>query len=193
MNTLTTENLLRFRLSKLLAEYKAHWPEENSTAQDFLDFVESDEVLQGKENTKRHITASTWILNQSSTKALLCHHRKLNIWVQLGGHTDPDEDWVDAALREAYEESGLRSLRLASPSLYDLDIHEIPQRPTEAAHLHYDIRFLVYADENEPLVVSEESTALAWVPLDKISDWTTERSQIRMVKKSPPSLVHLYN
>ena len=41
-------------------------------------------------------------------KVLLVHHRKLNKWLPLGGHVELDEDPEQAALRETYEESGLK-------------------------------------------------------------------------------------
>ena len=41
------------------------------------------------------------------SRVLLVHHRKLDRWLPLGGHVDPDEDPETAALREAREESGL--------------------------------------------------------------------------------------
>lgn len=40
-------------------------------------------------------------------RVLLIHHRKLNHWLPLGGHIELDEDPEMAALREAFEESGL--------------------------------------------------------------------------------------
>lgn len=175
-------------LGLLLRDYGRRFPQEPVTKR-FQEFLASGEPLQGKTNPKRHITASAWIVNPERTKVLLTHHAKLNIWVQLGGHTDEGEDWTEAALREAREESGLSDLRLAQPGLFDLDIHEIPARsigtPQEVpAHDHYDLRFLVEADDSGPLVVSDESHALAWVELGRLEEYTREPSQLRMRRKS---------
>jgi len=178
---------LRDTLAHLIDDYSRRHPGE--TVERFREFVASGEVLQGKANPRRHITASAWIVNPARTKALLTHHAKLGIWVQLGGHTDEGEDWTEAALREAREESGLANLRLVQTGLFDLDIHPIPARnsggQTTPAHDHYDLRFLVEADDALPLVVSDESHALAWVPLDRLEDYTTEESQLRMRFKTP--------
>lgn len=176
------------RLAALLDDYGRRWPAETTTAR-FRDFLASGEVLQGKANPRRHITASTWIVNPDRTRVLLTHHAKLGIWVQLGGHTDEGEDWTAAALREAAEESGLPNLRLAQTGLFDLDVHGIPARkpgtPDEVpAHDHYDLRFLVEADDQVPLVVSDESHALAWVDLNRLEEYTTELSQLRMRTKT---------
>src|SRR5262249_24097231 len=131
-----------------------------------------------------HITASTWILDESRTHSLLTHHRKLNLWVQLGGHIENDADLLEAARREAREESGLQKIAPIFEDIFDVDIHEIPQDKSEPKHLHYDIRFLFSADRTAPLTISSESKNLAWVALDKISNLTQEESILRMIRKS---------
>lgn len=175
---------LRETLERLLYHYGRRHPEEAQTVERFLEFLASGEALQGKINPKRHITASTWIVNPDRSKVLLTHHAKLNKWVQLGGHTDEGEDWAGAALREAQEESGLPGLQLASDELFDLDIHEIPARGATPAHDHYDLRFLIVADDTTPVTVSEESHDLAWVALEDMGAYTSEESQLRMKRKT---------
>lgn len=174
---------LRQTLSSLIDEYARRYPDDPSPAR-FREFLASGESLQGRVNLHRHVTASAWVVNPARTRVLLTHHAKLNLWVQLGGHTDEGEDWATAALREALEESGLDSLRLVSPKLFDLDIHPIPARPDTPAHEHYDLRFLIEADDSLPLITSEESQALAWVELSELERYTTEESQLRMRAKT---------
>lgn len=131
-----------------------------------------------------HITASALIVDESRTKTLLTHHHKLNKWLQLGGHSDGDPDSLRVALREAHEESGLRSVVPLSEEIFDVDIHDIPERKGEPAHQHYDVRFLFQADDKEPLTISSESKDLAWVPLNSIEHYTIEESMLRMVRKA---------
>jgi 8-oxo-dGTP pyrophosphatase MutT (NUDIX family) len=130
-----------------------------------------------------HVTASAWIVDPGRTQTLLTHHRKLGKWLQLGGHVDGDPDVRRAALREAREESGLRSLRFACEAIYDLDVHPIPARPGEPAHEHYDVRFAFEADPAEPFVVSAESKALAWVPLGALASYGADESVLRLARK----------
>jgi ADP-ribose pyrophosphatase YjhB (NUDIX family) len=176
---------LRRSLAALLDGYASRWPGEAAVTSRFREFLASGEILQGKANPARHITASTWIVDATHTRALLTHHAKLDKWVQLGGHTDEGEPWTEAALREAREESGLSKLQFVDEELFDLDIHEIPARPDTPAHWHYDLRFLVEADPAEALTITEESRDLAWVPLDRLTDYTEEESQHRMARKTP--------
>ncbi|MGH8077713.1 MAG: NUDIX hydrolase, partial [Lysobacter sp.] len=97
------------------------------------------------------------------------HHRKLDRWLQLGGHADGDRDLARVALREAEEESGLDGLSV-DPALFDLDRHWIPERGDVPGHWHYDARYVVRAGVNESYVVSDESHALAWREIAAIAD-----------------------
>ena len=131
-----------------------------------------------------HLTASAWIVDAARTRVLLTHHRKLDMWLQLGGHADGDPDLLAAALREAREESGLTRLRAVSAEVFDVDRHLIPTRKTEPEHFHHDLRFLIEADPAEPLAVSDESHDLAWVELGRVAALNPEESMARMVRKT---------
>ncbi len=131
-----------------------------------------------------HLTGSAWIVNRDRTRTLLTHHRKLDKWLQLGGHADGDGDLLAVALREAREESGLTRLRVDSAEIFDLDRHWIPPRKTDPGHYHYDLRFRIEADDTEPLTISNESKDLAWVDVARVTALNPEESMARMVRKT---------
>jgi 8-oxo-dGTP pyrophosphatase MutT (NUDIX family) len=131
-----------------------------------------------------HLTASAWIADPARSRTLLTHHRKLDRWLQLGGHVDGEADLALAAMREAQEESGLSRLRLVSPEVFDVDRHRIPARGAEPEHWHFDVRFLIEADQAEPLQISSESKDLAWVRLEDVARLNPEESLARLVRKS---------
>lgn len=129
--------------------------------QRFLAFDELGETAYLRSHASGHFTASCWLVDTQGKRVLLTHHRKLNRWLQLGGHADGDIDLVRVALTEAQEESGLSDLFIA-PQIFDLDVHEIPARGEDPAHLHWDVRFVVRAMGGLDFVTSGESLALAW-------------------------------
>jgi 8-oxo-dGTP pyrophosphatase MutT (NUDIX family) len=147
-------------------------------------FVEEYEDCFERSLKIGHITGSAWIIDLDRSHALLTHHRKLDRWLQLGGHSDGDANTLNVALREGVEESGLQTLRPVSAAIFDVDVHLIPARKDEPDHYHYDVRFLLEADRNTPLVISEESNELAWVPLAEILNLNPDASIKRMVEKS---------
>jgi 8-oxo-dGTP pyrophosphatase MutT (NUDIX family) len=53
---------------------------------------------------ERHHTATAYVV--ASDRTLLLWHSKLGMWLPPGGHCEPNEDPVQAAHREAFEESG---------------------------------------------------------------------------------------
>lgn len=148
-----------------------------------VEFVDSNADCFERSLEIGHVTGAAWIVNPERTHALLTHHRKLGLWLQLGGHCDGEADTYAVALREAMEESGLRSLRSISPAIFDVDVHRIPARADEPEHYHYDVRYLFEADEREELVLSDESLALAWVPVDELGERGVDESVLRLARK----------
>lgn len=167
-----------------LRDYVAADPREEAMRARIVAFVEAHPDAYERTHQAGHVTASAWIVDADRRRALLTHHRKLGRWLQLGGHVDGERDLRRAARREAFEESGLRSLRLAREAIYDLDVHPIPARPGEPAHEHFDVRFAFVADPAEPLVVSDESHELAWVALDALPSYGADESVLRLARKT---------
>ena len=164
-----------------LAEYCGRWPEDSETVARFEAFIDSHPDCFERSCRMGHVTGSAWIVNRTGERVLRTHHRRLERWLQLGGHCDGDPDTLEAALREAREESGLK-VRALDGAIFDLDVHLIPAREDETAHYHYDVRFLVLAME-ERFRVSEESRALARVPADRVAVFTKDESVLRMAGK----------
>lgn len=129
-----------------------------------------------------HLTASALVVDFSRQAALLTHHRKLDRWLQLGGHCDGDSNLPAVALREAREESGIEGLTV-DPRLLDLDVHTIPARGDEPEHLHLDARFVVIAPDGAAEVVSDESHALAWVSPSEARTWAVDESVRRLFQR----------
>lgn len=149
-----------------------------------VSFIGMHENYMDRELRAGHITGSAWILDKSRRFALMTHHRKLNRWLQLGGHAEGETSVLDVAVREALEESGLSSIRLLDEAVFSVDVHLIPASSCFPEHPHYDIRFLFEADMDEPFEVSEESHDLRWIPLEEIERYNADTSVLRMVAKT---------
>jgi 8-oxo-dGTP pyrophosphatase MutT (NUDIX family) len=170
-------------LLRQLAHYAPLDAADKNQAKRIELFVTGNPHCFERTNLVGHITGSAWVMNREGTHVLLTHHRKLNKWLQLGGHADGDPNILTVALKEAREESGLQNIEPVSNDIFDVDIHPIPERKNEPAHLHYDIRFAFVADSAAPIAVSAESHELAWVPLEGLDQLTDEPSMLRMREK----------
>ena len=171
----------RRTLKALLAAYRGRWPQESATVAGFDAFVDAHPDCFDRSCRVGHVTGSAWIVDTAGDRVLLAHHRKLGRWLQPGGHSDGNPNTLAVALRQAREESGL-DVRALDDAIFDIDVHGIPARGREAAHLHFDVRFLVQA-EHDRFRVSEESHALAWVPAEGVCALTDEESVLRMARK----------
>lgn len=181
-------------LLTLLEVYTPLDADEHAMWQQTLDFVKQQPDCFERSLLAGHITGSAWIINRSEQtltgnpleeiRTVLIHHRKLDRWLQPGGHADGDPDVAAVALREAREETGLTTLRLVSPAIYDIDVHTIPARGNVPEHLHYDIRFLLEADPSEPFGQSDETNDTKWFDFAELDKTIKEKSILRLKNKS---------
>lgn len=180
-------------LLKMLEEYGATYPDEVAVAARIAGLVEAHPDCFERTCRPGHLTGSAWVLSHDRQKCLLVHHRKLDRWLQPGGHADGQCEIEAVALREAMEESGLESLRLAQACPLDLDVHRIPARRSddgaliEDAHEHHDVRFLVVTDRDEQPRVSDESHDVRWFTRDEVLQRTNEESVLRLLRKAGPN------
>jgi 8-oxo-dGTP pyrophosphatase MutT (NUDIX family) len=161
-------------------------PHEAAMTAEVIHFVEAHPDCLLRTCVPGHLTGSAWIVDAPRRRVLLTHHRKLDKWLQPGGHADGDPDLLAVALREGREETGLTRLHAVSPEVFDVDRHPIPPRGDTPGHWHLDLRFLVAADPEEELIISDESHDLAWVELERIAALNPEESMLRMVRKTAP-------
>lgn len=165
----------RHRLEELLREHVPADATERAHLRRIRDFVGRWDDPFDRRLSVGHLTGSAFIVDPAG-RLLLTRHRRLGLWIQLGGHAELERDAGAVALREAVEESGLPDLRFhpslldrqGRPRLLDVDVHRIPPRPGEPEHDHLDLRFLLCTDCPERARrQEEESQALEWVALSE--------------------------
>ncbi len=170
-------------LESSLRAYARVWPDERALTEVFRALLADDHNPFVRDRLAGHYTASAWLVDTAGERLLMTHHRKLDRWLQLGGHADGDRDLAAVALREAEEESGLVDL-VVLPEIFDLDRHWIPERGDVPGHWHYDVRYVVRATGSEAFAVSDESHALAWRDIaGLLEDPSIDPSIARMARK----------
>jgi 8-oxo-dGTP pyrophosphatase MutT (NUDIX family) len=143
---------------------------------------ELHEPLSRRESSA-HFTASAFVIDDDAVRACLVLHKKLGRLLQPGGHIEDDDESLEAAaLREGREETALElTLHPTAPRPFDLDIHEIPERPGEPAHWHLDVRYLVVGR-------GEPCEGAAWHPLGEAGDASVARLVAKVVALRSPAL-----
>jgi 8-oxo-dGTP pyrophosphatase MutT (NUDIX family) len=133
-----------------------------------------------------HITASAVVARPDGSAFLLVHHRRLDRWLQPGGHVEPeDESTLAAALREAREETGIESLEAPlRDRILDLDVHPIPAFPDRPPHVHFDLRYFATTRGDPPPLPSDEVLAARWFGLAEALAAGVDTSLARALKKA---------
>jgi 8-oxo-dGTP pyrophosphatase MutT (NUDIX family) len=159
--------------------------EELAFKERMLHLLKKGAISFSRSHLEAHFTASSWILDLSTPSVLLLHHRKLDRWLQPGGHADENPQLAQVAAKEALEETGLALKIPALEAIFDLDIHTIPAHKDIPAHEHFDVRYLFLCSTQEAVMRNKESKDLAWIPLQDVATVAGhEPSILRMVRKS---------
>ena len=142
---------------------------EAALRQAYLGFLAARPDAMWRSCVPGHLTASALVLDPTRGQVLLTLHPRAGLWLQLGGHCEAgDLSVLDAAAREAREESGLDTLTL-DPTPLGLDVHPITCSlglPTR----HFDVRYLALAPAGSVAVRSDESLDLQWFDWDSLPD-----------------------
>jgi 8-oxo-dGTP pyrophosphatase MutT (NUDIX family) len=160
----------RASLVRILQAHVSADPREEADRCAMIRFAHELEDPLSRDEPSAHFTASAFVIDADARQACLVTHAKLGRLLQPGGHVEPEDISLEAAaLREAREETALElDFHPTAPRPFDLDIHEIPARPSEPAHFHLDVRYLLVG-EGEPCA------GAAWYVLGEAGDESVSR------------------
>ncbi|MFG2328896.1 NUDIX hydrolase [Streptomyces sp. NPDC048604] len=144
----------------------------------YLDHLAAHPDGMYKPCSAGHLTGSALVVDAARGRVLLTLHKKLNMWLQMGGHCEPgDETVAAAALREATEESGIAGLTLLPGGPVRLDRHPIPA----PCHWHLDVQYAALAPAGAEAEISEESLDLRWFAYDEVAS-VADTSVVRLLE-----------
>ena len=170
-------------LLDLLRAYRPIDGDDDKTRARFIEFVTLHPDCLERSLAVGHVTASAWVVDPTGSQVVLVHHRKLDRWLQPGGHADGCSSVETVARREVEEETGLTQLASVGPIPFDLDIHPIPEYRGIRAHEHFDVRFAFRVTGGPSLRLSEESHEVAWIPISELHACDPDPSILRMRRK----------
>ena len=173
---LTSLESLNPQLKKALQDYCQFFQEDPQKFSSIFDLIAKDSNLQDRSNMEGHLASQGFLFNKDFTKVLLLHHKSLDIWIQPGGHMDPeDTDLVLATQREVLEETGLSECSYlpvdeVNPLMpIRVVVNDIPSNPKkqEGDHTHIDLAY-IFKTENEDINIDPtESNQCKWVSFEE--------------------------
>ena len=163
-------------IAQMLAANLDRHPGERGGLVEAVQLVTDGSSLASRGTFPLHVTAGALLL-RGGVEVLLIAHRAYGIWLQPGGHLEPeDDDLPAAALRELVEETGIDPAHVAraSPTPVYVECGLVPARPArpvrgEPAHWHLDFGYLFTTDDAADVGQLQEAevTGAAWYPLDQ--------------------------
>jgi len=191
----------RVNVIKFLEEFKPQDHQEKTDIEKIIELILQYEDIFVRECLPAHITASALVVNPETMMVLLHNHRKLNKWLQFGGHADGDTDLIRVALKEASEETGLHDLKFylssvnEQPSPIDIELQTIPEKNGVPEHYHLDFRFLLFTSEKDiPTPDESESQELgffSFLDIEKMGD-KLDPALMRLITKAKLICAHLH-
>ena len=175
----------------LLKQLKAYAPyneQETNDKEVMIKLLEKESDIFTRENEVAHFTASSWLVNKEHTKVLMIYHNIYHSWSWTGGHADGETDLLAVAMREAMEETGVKTITPVSKDLFSIEIltvdGHIKRGKYVPSHLHLNVTYLLEADEAEVLhIKQDENSGVAWFTLEEALEKCSEPWMIEWIYK----------
>lgn len=154
-------------LKQEIENYNPFNEQEERDKESFLKFLDTFDDVLTRDNIFGHFSSSALVVNKQRTKMLVVYHIINDGWMYPGGHADGEDDLLSVAIREVEEETGLKA------KVLDKNIFSIQTATTKghikkgkyiSAHIHFDVLYLLEAEDTEPLSFKDdESKGVKWI------------------------------
>lgn len=170
-------------MNKLLEDIKRYIPyneQEKVDKEVIIDLINKNNNILNRSSKDYHLTASSWIVNETFDKILLVYHNLYDSWSWTGGHADGDSNLLNVAIKEAKEETGITNIYPLSKDIYSLEIlavdGHIKKNEYVNSHLHLNITYLLCASSNDELKIKpDENSNVSWFNIDEVVDKSSEK------------------
>ncbi len=167
------------KLLKIVNRYLEIFPEEKDRLEQVIEIIKNNryEDLADWNNFNGHLVATGIIYAVKDKKFVALYHKDLKRYLCPGGHIDlTDENMLETARREAFEETGLKGLeekKVCELDLVPIDIdkHKIGynERLDLPEHFHFDFRYLFVIDEiTEIKIDANEHGDYKWIDIEEL-------------------------
>ena len=173
---------------EVIKNYKPSNEQENVDKKVMLGFIKNNDNALSRNNLVAHFTTSVFIVNESFTKVVYAFHNIYNNWAWIGGHNDNDPDFLNVALKESKEETGLVTLKHYSNDPIMIDVLQVENHYKNGHyindHLHLNLTYLLIGHEDEPLKIKvDENSGVKWIDIsDMVSITNEERMKLVYLK-----------
>lgn len=161
-------------LEEQIKNYQPFNEQEEVDKEYFLKFINIFDDVLTRKNIFGHFSSSAFVVNEDKNKMVVVYHIISDGWMYPGGHADGEEDLLSVAVREVEEETGLKA------KVLDNNIYAIQADPVQPhikngkfvpAHIHFDVIYLLEANDKEPLMYREdESKGVKWIDFKDVTD-----------------------
>ncbi|KEZ86672.1 NUDIX hydrolase [Lacrimispora celerecrescens] len=181
------------KFRKTVEDFLPYNEQEERDKEMLLQYLSSGESIFFRESLGAHMSASAWVVNRAHDKVLMAYHNIYNSWAWTGGHADGETDLLKVAVREAMEETGIRTVRPVTEDIFSLEVLTVDGHEKKgtyvSSHLHLNVTYLLEADDREILHKKEdENSAVGWFPVEEClmavnEPWMRERIYGKLLDK----------
>lgn len=131
---------------------------------------------------ERQYCASAYTIDFENKKVLLMYNKKLNKWLQPGGHIEGKETPEETAIRETFEETGIK-IKIIGPSFDNKKFQPIAtERYVNKVGDMIDIQFVAIPETKD--LVNDENNKTVWFSIENLDSEENISDEIKNKVKS---------